>query len=59
MKQTFELVMNIVQYENVATPLATRDINSTHQHFQRGYITSFSSRDLKVIGQSRNVKSPY
>ena len=33
MKQKCQIQMGIVQYENVATTLSNKGINTTHQHF--------------------------
>ena len=41
MKQKCKFQTGIPQYENVATPLKTQGINTTHQHFQMRYITLF------------------
>ena len=48
MKQKCQLQMSVAQYENAATPLRIREINTTHQHFQMRYITLFSSRVQKL-----------
>ena len=32
-KQKCQIQMGIAQYKNAATPMRTRDINTTHQHF--------------------------
>ena len=39
MKQKCQLQMGIAKYKNVATPVTTRGIITTHQHFQMSYIT--------------------
>ena len=41
MKQKCQVQMGIAQYKNVATPLRTTGINTTHQHFQMKYVTLF------------------
>ena len=41
MKQKCQVQMIMVQYKNAATPLITRGINATHQHFQMRYVTLF------------------
>ena len=41
MKQKCLIQMGEAQYKNAATPLRTRGINNTHQHFQMEYITLF------------------
>ena len=41
MKQKCQLQMGIAQYKNTATPLRTRVINTTLQHFQMKYVTLF------------------
>ena len=45
MKQKCQLQMGIAQYKNTATPLRTKGINTTHQHFK----LCFSSMGSKVI----------
>ena len=45
MKQKCQLQMGIAQYENAATPLKTRGIDTTH--FQMRYITLFQVKRLK------------
>ena len=47
MKQKCQIQMGIAQYKNAATPLRTRDINNTHQHFQMRYITLIYLKRLK------------
>ena len=47
MKQKCQLQMGIAQYKNAATPLRTRGINTTHQHFQMRYITLIYLKGLK------------
>ena len=42
-----QLQMGIAQYENVVTPLKTRDINTIQQHFQMRYIALIYLRGLK------------
>ena len=34
-----QLQIGIAQYKNAATPLTTRGINTTHQHFQMRYVS--------------------
>ena len=41
MKQKCQLQTGIAHYKNAATPLRTRGIDTTHQHFQMRYITLF------------------
>ena len=41
MKQKFQLQMGIARYRNVTTPLSTKVINTTYQHFQMRYIALF------------------
>ena len=45
--------MGIVKYENVAMPLSTLGINTTHQHFQMRYITLFYLKGLKSYQLSK------
>ena len=40
-KQKCQIQTGIAHYKNVATPLRTRGINTTHQHFQMRYVTLF------------------
>ena len=47
MKQKCQVQMGIAQYKNVATPLRTTGINTTHQLFQMMYITLFQLKRLK------------
>ena len=47
MKQKFQLQMGIARYRNVITPLSTKDINTTHQHFQMMYLILFYRKGLK------------
>ena len=47
MKQKYQVQMVIAQYKNAATPLITRGINTTHQHFQMRYVTLFQLKGLK------------
>ena len=56
MRQKCQLQIGITQYGNAATSLSTSGIKTTRQNFQMSYITLFSSRSSKVIGQSENVK---
>ena len=44
--------MGIAQYENAATPLRTKGINTTHQHFQMRYIPLF----LAQVAQELSAK---
>ena len=53
MKQKSQLQMGIAQFKNPATPLRTRGINTTHQHFQMRYIYNF---DLSQGAQKLFVK---
>ena len=39
MKQKYQFQMDVAQCRNVTTPLSTRSINTTHQHFQMRYVT--------------------
>ena len=39
--------MVIAQYKSAATPLKTRGIDTTHQHFQMRYITLIYLKGLK------------
>ena len=39
MKQKCQVQMVIAQFKEVAKPLITRGINTTHQHFQMRYVT--------------------
>ena len=41
MKQKWQIQMGKAQYRNLATPLSIWGINTTHQHFQMGYVTLF------------------
>ena len=56
MKQKCQLQIGITQYGNAATSLSTSGIKTTRQNFQMSYITLFSSRSSKVIGQNENIK---
>ena len=47
MKQKFQLPMDIARYINVITPLSTRGINTTYQHFQMRLVTLFQFKGLK------------
>ena len=47
--------MGVGQYENLATPLRTRGIDTTLQHFQMRYITLIYLKELKSY-QSSNFK---
>ena len=47
MKQKCQIQMGVGQYKNAATPLRTRGINTTHQHFQMRYITLIYLKGLK------------
>ena len=42
--------MGVGQYKNAASPLRTRGINTTHQHFQMRYKTLIYLKGLKSIG---------
>ena len=48
MKQKCQFQMGIAQYKNEATPLRTRGIHTTHQHFQMRYVTLFKLMGLKI-----------
>ena len=48
--------MGIVQYKNAATPLITRGINTTHQHFQMRYVTLFLLKGLKSYQLNQKCK---
>ena len=41
MNRKCQLQMGLEQYENTATPLRTKSINTTHHHFPMRYITLF------------------
>ena len=47
MKQKCQIQMGVGQYKNAATPLRTRGINTTYQHFQMRYITLIYLKGLK------------
>ena len=47
MKQKCQIQMGVGQYQNAATPLRTKGINTTHQHFQMRYITLIYLKGLK------------
>ena len=47
MKQKCQIQMDVGQYKNAVTPLRTRGINTTHQHFQMRYITLIYLKGLK------------
>ena len=47
--------MGIAQYENAATPLTTRGIDTSHQHLQMRYIILFQLKKLKSY-QPSNFK---
>ena len=51
MKQKCQSWIGIEQYKNAATPLMTKDINTTHQHFQMWY----SSVPNKCVGWNKHV----
>ena len=53
-KQKCQIQIDVGQYENAATPLRTRGINTTHQPFQMRYIT-FDLKGLKSY-QPSNFK---
>ena len=55
MKQKCQFQIGIAQYKNAATPLRTRGINTTHQHFQMRYITLIYLKGLKSY-QPSNLK---
>ena len=44
MKQKCHLQIGVTQHKNAARPLSTSGINTTHQHFQMGYMIYSSSR---------------
>ena len=50
--------MGIAQYENAATPLRTRGIDITNQHFQMRYITVIYLKVLKIYWAS-NVEGDH
>ena len=47
MKQKCQLQIGVAQYKNVAMQLSSKGINTTHQHFQRRYVTLFLLKGLK------------
>ena len=47
MKLKKKMGIGITQYKDAATPLTTRGIGTTHQHFQMRYITLFQLKRLK------------
>ena len=55
MKQKCQLQIGIAQYKNPATPLITRGINTTQQHFQMRFITLIYLKGLKSY-QPSNFK---
>ena len=59
MKQKFQLQMGIARYRNVATPLSTKGINTTHQHFQMRYVTLFQLKGLQSHQQKWDYKVPF
>ena len=55
MKQKCQILMGVRQNENAATPLRTRGINTTHQHFQMRCTTLIYLKGLKSY-QPSNLK---
>ena len=47
MKQKCQIQMGVGQYKNAGTPLRTRGINTTHQHFQMSYINLIYLKGIK------------
>ena len=47
MKQKCQIQMDVGQYENIATQLRTRGIDTTLQNFQMRYITLIYLKGLK------------
>ena len=54
-KQKCQIQMGVGQYKNAATPLITKGIRATHQHFQMRYITLIYLKGLKSY-QPSNFK---
>ena len=54
MKQKCQVQMVIVQYKNAATPLITRGINTTYQHFQMRCIALIYLKGLKSYQPSNS-----
>ena len=52
-KQKCQIQMGMMKPKNVATPLSTLGINTTHQHFQMRYITLFQLKELKSYQLSK------
>ena len=51
MKQNCQLQSGIAQYENAATPVSSKAIHATHQHYQKRYLTLFQLKGLKGYQQ--------
>ena len=47
MKQKYKFQFGTAQYKNEAKPLITRDINTTHEHYQMRFVTLFHLNVLK------------
>ena len=47
MKQKYHFQRGVLQYENATMPLSSSGIHTTHQHFQKRYITLFLLKGLK------------
>ena len=56
MKQKCLIQMGIAQYKNAATPLRSRGINTTHQHFQMRYKTLIYLKGLKSYWSKQKCK---
>ena len=55
MKQKCQIQIGIAQFKNAATPLTTRGIDTTQQHFQMRYVTLLQLKRLKSY-QPSNFK---
>ena len=53
MKEKYLLQIGVTQHKNAAMPLSTSGINTTLQHFQMRYITSFKLKGLKSYHLSK------
>ena len=56
MKQKCQIQMDVGQYENIATQLRTRGIDTTLQNFQMRYITLIYLKGLKSYWLKQNFR---
>ena len=59
MKQKCHLQGGIAQYENAATPVSSKAIHTTHQHYQKRYLTLFQLKGLKDYQQLKFESSDF